>query len=259
VSTGPGAGRTSEAPPGGRTGEATPAARVMLVEDDRGIAEPLQRTLAAQGYAVVSAGSAAEARAAADRATPDLILLDLGLPDLDGVVLCRELRERLPDAVIVILTARDTEVDVVVGLEAGADDYLVKPFRLAELLARLRAHLRRSEGRDRADPLGGLDGPAKVAAGPVELDRAARTCRIGGHAVELRPKEFELLSLLIDHAGRAVSREDLMSRVWDENWYGSTKTLDMHIAMLRRRLAELAGEQDRITTLRGYGYRFEAG
>jgi DNA-binding response OmpR family regulator len=234
--------------------------RLLLVEDDRGIADPLQRTLVAQGYGVETVPTAAEALTSATRTAPDLVLLDLGLPDLDGVVLCRELRRLLPAAVIVILTARDAEVDVVVGLEAGADDYLVKPFRLTELLARLRAHLRReSQGGAAAGELAGdRDAPAVIEAGPVRLDRAARTCRIGGRAVELRPKEFELLSVLVERAGQAVSREELMSRVWDENWYGSTKTLDMHIAMLRRRLAELAGDHDRITTLRGFGYRYEA-
>ncbi|HVA59627.1 MAG TPA: response regulator transcription factor [Mycobacteriales bacterium] len=234
--------------------------RVLLVEDDRGIAEPLLRGLAAHGYLVASATSGAEARSALDESIPDLVLLDLGLPDVDGVALCRELRARVPGTVIVILTARDAEVDVVVGLEAGADDYIVKPFRFSELLARLRAHLRRQAvlsdpAETGADP--GEPAPAALRVGPVVLDLAARRCTIGGEPVELRPKEFALLEALLSEAGRAVTREQLMARVWDENWYRSTKTLDMHVGMLRRRLADHGESPDLITTLRGYGYRFE--
>ncbi|HVB28107.1 MAG TPA: response regulator transcription factor [Mycobacteriales bacterium] len=239
------------------------AARLLLVEDDRGIAEPLTRGLRDQGYLVTWAGTAEQARGAVRDGAPDLVLLDLGLPDLDGTALCRELREQLPLAVIVILTARDAEVDVVVGLEAGADDYLVKPFRFSELLARLRAHLRRQDSltststpdtrHDEPDAL-----PDALSVGEVRIDVAARRCRIAGRDVELRPKEFDLLVELLAAAGRAVTREQLMARVWDENYFGSTKTLDMHIGMLRRRLADNGADPDRITTLRGYGYRFEA-
>jgi DNA-binding response OmpR family regulator len=231
---------------------------VLLVEDDRGIADPLRRGLEGHGYQVSWAPDAATARAQLRTGAPELVLLDLGLPDLDGVALCRELREQLPTAIIVILTARDAEVDVVVGLEAGADDYLVKPFRFTELLARLRAHLRRHAVLTASGPgaFGGEEG-GRLAAGPVEIDLHARRCRIAGREVELRPKEFDLLSALLGAAGRALSREELMSRVWDENWYGSTKTLDMHVGMLRRRLSEAGEEPEWITTLRGFGYRFE--
>ncbi len=200
------------------------APRLLVVEDDEGIGARLVAALEGQGYRLSWAKTAAEAaREAGAGDPPQLVLLDLGLPDLDGVALCRQLRQTLPRAVIVALTARDTEVDVIVTLEAGADDYIRKPFRFAELLARLRAHLRR-----------------------------------GGADVELRPKEFELLEVLLSEAGRAVSRDALMARVWDENWYGSTRTLDMHVAMLRRRFAEHGEDPNRITTLRGYGYRYES-
>jgi DNA-binding response OmpR family regulator len=229
-----------------------------LVEDDTAIAEPLTRGLQAQGYRVAWAKTAAAARAAVSSTPPELVLLDLGLPDLDGVVLCREVRAALPRALIVILTARDAEVDIVVGLEAGADDYLVKPFGFSELLARLRAHLRRNATLTASGDDGGLGGEARVLhVGAVTLDVSARRVSIGGRAVDLRPKEFDLLATLLESAGRAVSREELMSRVWDENWYGSTKTLDMHIGMLRRRLVDAGADPAQITTLRGFGYRFE--
>ena len=237
---------------------------LLLVEDDESIGAHLVGALEGQGYPVQWAKTAAQARHLVDAAPPpDLVLLDLGLPDLDGVALCRLLRQQLPDAVIVALTARDTEVDVIVTLEAGADDYLVKPFRFAELLARLRAHLRRGGGggpsvSSTAAPAEAVaTGADRLAIGGVELDLTAHRCRIGGTPVELRPKEFELLQVLLSEAGRAVSREALMARVWDENWYGSTKTLDMHIAMLRRRLSEHGEDPARISTLRGYGYRYE--
>jgi DNA-binding response OmpR family regulator len=237
------------------------AVRVLIVEDDAAIAEPLTRGLAAQGYATAWAASAAQARSAVQSQEPDLVLLDLGLPDLDGVALCRELRARLPQAVIVILTARDAEIDVVVGLEAGADDYLVKPFRLSELLARLRAHLRRQAVGSTVAADGGAaaGGPGRtLTVGRVAMDLTARQCWIGGEPVTLRPKEFELLTLLLERAGEAVSREELMTTVWDTHWFGSTKTLDMHVAMLRRRLADGGEDPGRIATLRGFGYRFEA-
>ncbi len=232
-------------------------ARLLLVEDDEGIGGRLVAALEGQGYRLAWAKSAADAQRQATAVDPpDLVLLDLGLPDLDGVALCRQLRQVLPRAVIVALTARDTEVDVIVTLEAGADDYLTKPFRFAELLARLRAHLRREGAVDAARPAS-AEPPERLVVGAVELDLTARRCRIRGQPVDLRPKEFGVLEVLLSEAGRAVSRETLMARVWDENWYGSTKTLDMHIAMLRRRLGEYGEDPKRITTLRGYGYRYE--
>ena len=179
----------------------------------------------------------------------DLILLDLGLPDLDGTALCRQLRSALPDTVIVMLTARTEEIDVVLGLDAGADDYLTKPFRLVELLARVRAHLRRGTA-------------GRTPAATVQVDRLcvapdSRRASVDGHEVVLRPKEFDLLAVLTAAAGRALTREQLMADVWDENWFGSTKTLDMHVMSLRRKLVTAGLGDDVITTLRGYGYRYE--
>ena len=177
-----------------------------------------------------------------------------GLPDLDGVEVCRRIRRDDAHVPIVILTARHSEVDVVLGLDAGADDYVTKPFRLAELLARVRAAPPALE-RDRR----GRPRPS-VTVGDVELDRDARRVRVAGAEVELRAREFDLLAFLMEHAGVAVTRERIMSEVWDEHWFGPTKTLDMHISALRRKLGETVGDESapsRITTLRGVGYRFE--
>jgi len=220
---------------------------VLLVEDDPIIGPSLRRTLAAAGNEVLLASTVAEARTIAAGRRPDLVLLDLGLPDGDGVDLCRELRSQHPGATIVMLTARTEEVDVVIGLDAGADDYLLKPFRPTELVARVRAHLRR------ATPA--LDG-RRIELGTLEVDTAARRVWWRAQEVELRPKEHDLLVLLASDAGTVLSRERIMSEVWDEHWFGSTKTLDMHISALRRKVADELGIVP-ITTLRGVGYRYE--
>jgi DNA-binding response OmpR family regulator len=221
------------------------APRLLVVEDDVVLGEGLESSLAAEGYEVRWARTANEALEVAALGPVELVLLDLGLPDLDGVEVCRQLRARLPQTTIVILTARTQEIDVVVGLDAGADDYLAKPFRRAELLARVRAHVRRSS-------LTGV-GPA-ITVGPLTLDVDAHRAELDGAELDLRPKEFDLLALLVAEAGKVVTRERIMTEVWDEHWFGPTKTLDMHVSSLRRKLAP-AG--DIITTVRGVGYRFE--
>jgi DNA-binding response OmpR family regulator len=220
---------------------------VLIVEDDEGIGGGLLRAVRGEGYAATWCRTAAAALEH-PLAEVDLILLDLGLPDLDGLELCRQFRAALPTTPIVILTARGSEADVVVGLDAGADDYLVKPFRLAELFARLRAHVRRQVSDD---------GSARLAVGDLVLDPAARRVTVGTAEVDLRPKEFDLLEVLMRNAGKALSRERAMELVWDEHWFGSTKTLDVHIAALRQRLGESGPDGSRITTLRGVGYRLE--
>jgi len=228
--------------------------RLLVVEDDETIGSLLQAGLESHGHAVTWAHGGRSALREATLAEFDLVLLDLGLPDLDGVEVCRQLRDRQPGCVLVMLTARKDEMDVVVGLEAGADDYLTKPFRLAELRARVGAHLRRGPTRAERDN-------AVRTVGPLVVDTAARRCRVGGAEISLRAKEFDLLARLSADPGVALSRETLMSDVWDQHWSGSTKTLDVHVAALRRRLDEAATEGDvapvRITTLRGHGYRLE--
>jgi len=221
-------------------------ARILLVEDDATIGDGLRQALRAQDYAVAWAENGAEALRVAATEPVDLVLLDLRLPDLDGVEVCRRLRASHPALTIVMLTARSEEIDVVVGLDAGADDYVTKPFRLAELLARVRAHVRR------LDP-----GERRLVVGDLELDPGARRAWLAANELALRPKEFDLLALLMSEAGKVVTRERIMAEVWDAHWFGSTKTLDMHIAALRRRLGEVDGRPSRITTLRGVGYRLE--
>jgi DNA-binding response OmpR family regulator len=217
---------------------------VLLVEDDEAIASGLIRVLEGQGHSVrrLPRGGPAIAHAGPDIG---LVILDLGLPDVDGIDVCRQLRDARPDVSILILTARDQELDVVAGLDAGADDYIVKPFRLSELLARVRAHLRRSE------LVQSEAGPLRV--GTLRVDPQARRAWSGEEELTLRPKEFDLLALLVSEAGNAVPRERIMAEVWDMNWHGSTKTLDMHVLSLRQKLGPEA-----ITTLRGVGYRLEA-
>jgi DNA-binding response OmpR family regulator len=227
-------------------------AQVLIVEDDEEISDLLASGLTTAGHQVRQAATGHDALALADTAPPDLVLLDLGLPDVDGVAVCRSLRSRHADAVIVIVTARRDEIDVIAGLDAGADDYLRKPFSLAELLARLRAHLRR------ADP--GADAPEQITIGDLQIDLSGRRCYVADSEVTLRRKEFDLLVRLAREPGRALSRETLMSDVWDENWFGPTKTLDVTMATLRRRLEAAAGDGvtlPAVTTVRGHGYRLD--
>jgi DNA-binding response OmpR family regulator len=220
---------------------------VLVVEDDESVGSGLVGVLAGDGQEVRWAQRAADARRLLADAVPDLVLLDLGLPDADGLDLCREIRDAHPDVVVIVVTARTDEADAVVALDGGADDYVVKPFRPVELLARLRAHLRRRD----------TSGSPELRVGPVRVDQRSRRAWVGDAELALRPKEHELLCALVASAGEAVRREQLMDQVWDENWSGPTKTLDVHIANLRRKLADAGDRWDRISTLRGFGYRFE--
>lgn len=217
--------------------------RVLLVEDDESIAESLVTGLERERFVVTWVTTGARALAQADDGF-DLVLLDLGLPDVDGLDVCRSLRQR-SDVPIIVLTARDTETDRVVGLELGADDYLGKPFGFRELLARIRAVLRR---RSPADPVERAD---LLECGPVTVDLRTHEARVDGELIDLTPKEFDLLAFLLTDAGAVHTRQEILEEVWDRNWFGPTKTLDVHVASLRRKL----GDPSLVETVRGVGFR----
>ena len=189
-------------------------------------------------------------------ARPDLVLLDLTLPDIDGLDVCRKLRTDHPDLPVIMLTARAEEMDVIVGLNAGADDYVAKPFRLAELVARIRARLRVSETTAAA-----AASSTTLRGAGIELDLRARRCHVDANGssdeIELTSKEFDLLALLMQQPGVTLTREEIMSDVWDENWWGSTRTLDTHTSTLRRKINDVSDPPSKIVTVRGVGFRFE--
>jgi DNA-binding response OmpR family regulator len=213
--------------------------RILLVEDEDGIADPLALGLRREGFSVERAATGGEALEAP---TPDLVLLDLRLPDVDGLDVCRRLRGR-SDVPIIVVTARGEETDRVVGLELGADDYVVKPFGLRELIARIRAVTRRTTVRSTNTE------PLRVAG--LVVDERARRATVDGRMLELTPKEFDLLAALARDPGAAISRQRLLKEVWETTWYGSAKTIDVHVAALRRKL----GDPGWIETVRGVGFR----
>lgn len=224
-------------------------AQILIVEDDSSIGPSLVRVLSSQGHTVDLASDGADARRAATSKPYELVVLDLGLPDVDGLDLCGQLRDQLPGVRVLMLTARAELIDVVAGLDAGGDDYLAKPFRLPELLARVRAQLR-TPGDD----------PHRVErleVGDLVIDRPARRVVKAGAEVRLPAKEFDLLVLFMAEAGRVLTRERIMSEVWDAHWFGPTGTLDTHVSTLRRRLEVAGGQPLSITVIRGVGYRFE--
>jgi len=220
-----------------------------MVEDEKSITEPLAEALEREGFETSVADTVAGALEQARRESPDLVLLDVMLPDGSGYDVCRELR-RDSEVPIIMLTARGEETDRVVGLELGADDYVVKPFSAREVVARIRAVLRRSgAGRDEEPPAGPLE------VGELRLDPARRSATLAGAELELTRREFELLELLMREAGSVVTRERLIDEVWDVNWFGSTKTLDVHVSSLRRKLGEDSAEPRFVHTVRGVGFR----
>jgi two-component system, OmpR family, response regulator RegX3 len=224
--------------------------KLLLVEDERSIIEGLAITLEAEGFQVVWVKDGLDAIPAFERVRPDLVVLDLMLPGMSGTDICRTLRAR-SDVPIIMLTARDAEVDRVVGLELGADDYVTKPFSTRELVARIKAVLRRAP---LVDTVTGDDVP--VEASGVRVDRARHEVRADGQLVELPPKEFELLAYLIEHAGRVLTRGQLIAEIWGSDYVGDTKTLDVHIRRLRSRIEQDPKDPVRIQTVRGVGYRF---
>ena len=224
--------------------------RILLVEDEIALSDPLSYLLGREGYEVEVAADGPAAIAAFDRSGADLVLLDLMLPGLPGTEVCREIRTR-STVPIIMLTAKDSEIDIVVGLELGADDYVTKPYSTRELLARIRAVLRRRiEVEDFDDAI--LEG------GRVRMDVDRHTVEVDGEPVPMPLKEFELLELLMRNPGRVLTRGQLIDRVWGSDYFGDTKTLDVHIKRIRSRIEENPSEPRMLVTVRGLGYRFEA-
>jgi two-component system response regulator RegX3 len=221
---------------------------ILLVEDETSISEPLEAALRREGFDVVVAGTAAAGLEAFRARPPDLVLLDVMLPDGDGRDVLRDLRHSSPTPVM-MLTARGEEMDRVLGLELGADDYVTKPFSAAELVARVRAVLRRSAAAPTA-------ARAPLQVGDVTMDVDTHRVTRGGEQVELTVKEFELLRVLLENAGRLVRREALVAEVWDPNWFGSTKTVDVHVSSLRKKLGDDPAAARYLHTVRGIGFRF---
>lgn len=222
--------------------------RILVVEDESAISEPLAESLEREGFDAEVAATVEAAQASLTRHAPDLILLDVMLPDGDGRDLAREIR-RASDVPIVMLTARGEEIDRVLGLELGADDYVVKPFSMRELTARIRAIMRRGRADARRTP---------IEIGDLQLDPASRIVMKAGEPIELAAKEFDLLQLLMSKAGQVVKREEIMDEVWDPHWFGPTKTLDVHVSWLRKKIEDDPSNPRYITTIRGVGFRFLA-
>ncbi|HSP60997.1 MAG TPA: response regulator transcription factor [Ornithinimicrobium sp.] len=224
--------------------------RILVVEDEESFSDPLSYLLEKEGYDVAVAETGHEALAEFDRSGADLVLLDLMLPGLSGVDVCRALRQR-SSVPVIMLTAKDSEVDKVVGLEIGADDYVTKPYSGRELLARIKAVLRR--GVEPEELL-----PSTVESGPVRMDVERHTVQVDGTSVSLPLKEFELLEMLLRNAGRVLTRGQLIDRVWGSDYVGDTKTLDVHIKRLRAKIEPDPSSPVYIVTVRGLGYKFEA-
>jgi len=230
-----------------------PRARILIVEDEPSLVESLRYALEVEGFEVVTADNAVDGLERARTWRPSLVLLDLMLPGGSGLDVCRQIRSR-SDVPIIVVTAKDAEADKVVGLELGADDYVTKPFSMRELVARVRAHLRRA---NRAGTFGDTNEVLRV--GPFELDIDAHEVRRNGEPVSLRPKEFDLLESLMRRAGRVASRETLIDEVWGPSYFGDTKTLDVHIKRLRQKLEADPSRPRHIVTIRGIGYKFVDG
>ena len=223
--------------------------RILVVEDEQSFSDPLSYLLRKEGYEVSVAESGPAALEEFDRAGADLVLLDLMLPGLSGTEVCRQLRSR-SSVPVIMLTAKDSEIDKVVGLEIGADDYVTKPYSSRELLARVRAVLRRGQESEDLSP-------ATLEAGPVRMDVDRHVVTVGGEHVALPLKEFELLELLLRNTGRVLTRHQLIDRVWGSDYVGDTKTLDVHVKRLRSKVESDPGAPRHLVTVRGLGYKFE--
>src|SRR5689334_5674118 len=225
-------------------------ARVMVVEDEEAYSDALSYMLRREGFEVSVAATGTDALIEFDRTGADIVLLDLMLPEMSGTEVCRQLRQK-SNVPVIMITARDSEIDKVVGLEIGADDYVTKPYSPRELVARIRAVLRRQTG-----DTGELT-PPSLSAGPVRMDVDRHVVTVGGDAVQLPLKEFELLELLLRNAGRVLTRGQLIDRVWGADYVGDTKTLDVHVKRLRSKIEPEPSAPRYIVTVRGLGYKFE--
>lgn len=229
------------------------AQHILLVEDEESISRPLSFLLEREGYRVTVVDDGAEAVRAFTSAQPDLLLLDLMLPSMPGTEVCRTIRQT-SQVPIIMLTAKDSEIDIVVGLELGADDYITKPYSTRELLARVRAALRRSGAGD-DDRNEDLDAQVIDELG-IRLDSERHSVAVRGEEITMPLREFELLEMLMRHSGRVLTRGQLIDRVWGSNYYGDTKTLDVHVKRIRARIEEAPSKPKLISTVRGVGYRF---
>src|SRR3990172_1319770 len=225
-------------------------ATILIVEDEMTVREALARHLTAEGFDVISANNGVEGLRLARESAPDLIVLDLMLPEMDGLSVCRVLRKE-SDVPIIVLTARGTEMDRIAGLDTGADDYVVKPFSMGELLARVRANLRRADGESRRTRI-------RLQSGDLQLDLVARRAYCAGSELRLTHKEFDLLAELMRNRGAVLSRDLLLTQVWGYDYVGDSHTVDVHIRWLREKIEDDPSRPQRITTVRGVGYRFEA-
>ena len=232
-----------------------PESSVLVIEDEENLVEALRVSLEMEGFQVYTAHDGGKGLEIARQLRPDLVVLDVMLPTLDGFEICRILR-RESDIPILILTAKGEEIDRVVGLELGADDYVTKPFSMREVVARIRGMLRRSRVASEASR--GMHHPQVLKAGDLEVDVDGHTARLKGEPLALKPREFDLLSLLIGNKGRALTRDQILERVWGHDYIGETRTVDVHIRWLREKIQSYANSPQRIITIRGVGYRFEA-
>lgn len=233
----------------------TDTTTVLVVEDEESFIEALEIGLSREGFKVTVARDGAEALDIFDAVNPDLVLLDVMLPKVSGIDVCRELRSR-SNVPIIMVTAKGSEIDTVVGLEVGADDYVTKPYRMRELVARMRAVLRRRPF-DAAEPQAEIDLAETLRVGDVVLDSERHEVTVRGEIVQLPLKEFELLALLLLNAGRVLTRDTLIDRVWGSDYVGDTKTLDVHIKRLRSKVESDPANPVRIVTIRGLGYKFD--
>ena len=224
--------------------------KILIVEDEESVLDPLELLLSKEGFSIVTARDGKEALEKFTQTSPDLILLDLMLPEISGTEVCRQIRIK-SSVPIIMLTAKDTEVDKVVGLELGADDYIVKPYSKAELVARIKAVLRRQNSETQVDDLG------VISAGPVNIDIDRHLVTINGSTIALPLKEFELLEFLVRNSGRVLTRTQLIDRVWGSDYFGDTKTLDVHVKRLRAKIESDPANPVYIQTIRGLGYKFE--